>query len=358
MLKTMPRVLFIVLVVLTSCKPNQGEYTPEPPVNPPLQTGVRIEDIGIPCVYDPATGASPTLQCARGTTCFINTPDGTYTPTGVRNDAMLLPAWEDHFTTPLSDGATMGFCTVINQPDACPAGSRAKAFTGTAGFFTACIRICENDLNCPRLADVCDARFFDDDGSDGGVGNEGACVRKCQTDLPDCVRSGVDVANRRPVLYSEDAFGDAQCNQDTGRCAHGISKGTGTLGERCLSSSQCAEGSICMQGSLFDTEFGFCASPALSDPQSPTLSTCSPGSVPQPGLSFGNWIPQLVVDFDPLSVIAQVGYCFFQCQVDGAQICNAYEGTVCGNADPAALQLPGPGDAPLSMCLPDIIRIE
>jgi hypothetical protein len=360
-----PSLRFASLLVLTAvtvaaCEGNGGTYTPDPPGPPPPPTGIRAEDIGTACIFDPATGESPSLDCVRGTTCFISTPDNSFTPNGVRGDPLKLPAWEDPFTTDLGDGRIMGFCTVINQPDACPAGTRAKAFQSSSGIFTACIRTCSDDRNCPRASDVCDPRFFDDDGSDGFIGNEGSCVRKCEVDLPDCIRSGVipgAPGQGRTVLLGTDSFGDAQCNQQTGRCEHGISKGTGTLGERCLSSSQCAQDSICLQGPLFDTPFGFCTSPAIFDQQSPTSSTCSVGTVPQTGLTFGPWTPELVVDVQS-PIVQQVGYCFFQCQLDGAQICDQYEGTVCGGADPEAFQLPGPDPMPLSMCLPDSIRIE
>ena len=89
---------------------------------------------------------------------------------------------------PGNDGTDEGICTYIGttqMPPTCPAGTVMKSFETN---ILACVKTCSTSAECPRATDVCDVRFTDVmDFSNGNVIPH--CVRPCELDIPDCVRS-------------------------------------------------------------------------------------------------------------------------------------------------------------------------
>jgi hypothetical protein len=350
--------MLVLAVGAAACPGDDGTYNGGERPDAGFVELITVDDIGVPCVFDPTTGESPRLQCRRGLECVIRAKDS---QGNVVLDPleMAAPAYQDQFTMDLSDGRTMGICTLVaaaEVPLECPLGTTLKGIrTVTGGLMKMCVRTCSQEFECGRSGEVCDVRYLTLDG---------VCVKPCTTDLPDCVQNDVVNVEGTPnalLLHSVDYFGATQCNRETGGCEAITTKGTAGLGAQCGRSADCVEGAACFQPGNFPdsnevTDFGFCASAALFNPET-GVNSCSAGTVPQPGLTFGYDIP-LVVFINPATtmidqVLPAAGYCFFQCQ--SLETCRSFAGTSCGEADTDVFEAPWNNTA---MCLPPVLLRE
>ena len=347
------RISWVLVAICASGCPDVGIIDDNPPDAGPDDPGITAADIGGPCVYDPATGANPTGECPLGLECLIVTRDGLYNTLGLDKDA-----WEDHFSVYRADGKDEGICTLVgslNAPPVCPAGTVLKLFSSSAvGFAAACLRACEAPADCPRPGDTCDVRFIDD-ADDQVPGNQALCVRRCSLDLPECVRSGVFIADENGTLTSalfvDDAFGASKCNGNIGTCAAVPMRGGAGPGQPCTSTDQCADNTVCYQAPLLgggSAELGFCGSPC-----NPThAEACTTGLVCQPGLTLG-FDPPVLIDLVNQRFLVAGGLCFPQCDLTASRCEAQFPGTSCGSANEAVFGAPW---NQVSMCLPDLVR--
>lgn len=359
-----PLVLMVALAAGVSC---DGDGTFDGGVGPdagPGSGGVRLEDIGTPCVYR-GDGKNPTNDCPSGLKCFIVTRDAVF------DTGLALSAWEDHLTVYNADGTDTGYCTLIGTlatPPACPAGSALKVFSPDV---TACLRTCSAPADCGRVGYTCDVRYLDVIELTTGRPLK-TCVKGCGIDMPDCVRSGIvqnpnDPQQLLPVLAFQDLAGESQCAVDEGICVSVTQHGTSGPGEPCTATEQCETGSVCIQGPVLAAVLtpatpldpagpGFCASPctpvdpAQQDPQ----SNCSDSYVCQPAGNLTLGFPgTIVMDVNSGALDVRGGFCFHQCAEGVDSSCNAIPGTGCGSFDEEAA-----ADAYIGipMCLPDALR--
>jgi hypothetical protein len=344
----------LALLALPGCPPScdtQGEYERgiADDAGPGGGGGVPLSSIGTACRYF-YDGVNPTNDCPVGTECLIVTGDAAYTSN------LQLPAWEDQFTLYLGDHDE-GYCTLVGTtaaPPTCPAGSVLKVFTTN---ITACLRTCQSPADCSRPGYTCDRRYLDVDPP--------LCMKQCSFDVPDCVRSGVfaDPQNPTtlfPALSFEDMTGASTCVVDDGICGAVATHGTKGPGEACFQTSECAAGSVCIQGPVVAAVLqrdppvdangpGFCASPCTpvaqgEDPR----SNCSLGYVCQEAGNLTLNFPGMIVLASNGGVDSRGGYCFHQCQAGLEGACGPFPGTVCGDIDDAV----GAPWNQVSMCLP------
>jgi hypothetical protein len=323
--------------VLTACPPSG--FTPDDPDAGFADDTIDAADIGVPCVYDPATGGNPTNQCNPGTECVIVTRDGRFNTLG-----MTLPFWEDQLTVAAGD-VDIGYCSVVGSavaPPQCPVGTILKLVSsgvpGAGGFAALCLKPCSVSAECGSDR-VCDARYIDD----GTGGTIGFCVSPCVSDLNHCVRSGVlqidDQGSLGTALFFGDVSGESVCNDQTGICEAANKNPAGIDGAPCASSSDCATDLACYQAQVFSDppDIGFCAKRCtVESPEGarPEQGSCSPGEACQPGLAFGynpnaQFAGMLVVD-QTGAFGTREGICLDIC-VEGLDEC--VDGTVCGAVD-------------------------
>ena len=315
--------------------------------------------VGSSCIYNSTSGENPTNQCPQGMTCFIVTRDNAY------STGLAKPFWEDQFTNYHSDGTDEGICTFVGTtqvPPTCPAGTVMKAFETNV---LACVKTCSTSAECPRATDVCDVRFTDVmDFSNGNVIPH--CVRPCELDIPDCVRSAnwsrSDMGNAIAMhLFANDLSGASICNQSTGICNDNPGGGLGGLGERCYSAADCIEGTSCWQAALLglpDEQPGFCGGICKPDPQQPS-SGCPAGHVCQAGFTFGHGDPldtnlqdtNGFLIYDATTFSEAGGFCFVSCT--DATGCGSDPDIQCGQADTNVFQSSWNN---VSMCLQSSMR--
>ncbi len=329
---------------------------------------VPLSSIGKTCSYDPndPNAPNPTNDCDTGLECLIFTRDGVYT------SGLALSAWEDQFTIYQSNpDVDVGYCTpagVLGQTFACPAGSAPKLLSPN---ILVCLKLCNTPADCGRSDYTCDVRYFD------VVDNQGnelpTCVRKCDFDVPTCVRSGVvqsaqNAAVLEPELVFEDLAGGAECGGD-GICQAVTQHGVAKPGEPCTRTEDCSVGSACIQAPILnavlgagnEASTGFCASPCKPDTTGQTpQGTCTDGFICQSAgaLNLGfadpaNGIPGPIVRSLASGGVDTVGgFCFHQCQLGVQADCSPFAGTVCGSLDEARV-----GDTwnQVPQCLPDAL---
>ena len=320
---------------------------------------LSVASVGTSCIYDSISGENPTNQCPQGMTCFIVTRDSAYT-TGLSK-----AFWEDQFTNYLSDGTDEGICTYVGTPQSpptCPSGTVLKSFETNV---MACVRTCATSAECPRATDVCDVRYADVmDFQNGNVYPH--CVRPCELDIPDCVRSAdwtrSDLNNAVALhLYANDLSGASLCNQSTGICNTNPGGGLGGLGERCYSASDCIEGTSCWQAPLLglsDEQPGFCGGICKPDAQQPA-SGCPTGHACQAGFTFGHGDPldtntqdtNGFLIYDASSFGEAGGFCFPTCT--DATGCGTDPDIKCGQAQTQVFGSPWNN---VSMCLQSSMR--
>ncbi len=340
------------------CRP--AEFTPEDRDGGFVDEGVTAGDIGVPCVYDPTTGANPTNQCPTGTECVIVTRDGRFNTLG-----MSLPFWEDQLTVATTlDGVDVdiGYCSLVGNaqsPPACPVGTLEKRFTSPAaagGLASMCLLPCQVSAECGAER-VCDIRFVDD-----GLATTGFCVSPCRADLSHCVRTAIVPIDQNGTaatgLFINDVAGDAVCNLGTGLCENAASKDpTGTDGARCATSADCATELACYQPQLFfdPPEFGFCAKRCTVQQQQggrPEQGSCNAGEACQPGLAFGydpNASFSGMLVFDPNGIGTREGICLDICTVG---VTECVDGATCGATEGGIMNQAWIG---VEMCVPPAI---
>lgn len=364
----LPTILALA-VGLTAC-PDGGEFTPEEPDAGPGVVGITAADIGVPCTYTAGTNQNPTNQCRTGLECVMVTRDlqtgFTINPLGL--DTMVV--YEDQLTVFLDDrGSAEGYCTLVGNaaaPPACPTGTITKLFTSTqaaGGFAAACLKPCQASAECSGNR-VCDNRYFDDF-QDGIVG---FCVRPCEFEFPDCVRTGVGVANQQgqlaTQLFAGDLGGGQVCNQQSGICEDNGTAGLGDDGAPCTSSADCVDGAGCIQSdtNLSTLSTGYCARRCFVDNNSFPNGSCGDERC-QPGMTFGL---QFIPTFDPggvygtapqldegSAVRALNGLCFDPC-IEGFDC--PTQGTVCGPEVDAAVI--GGAWNTVAMCVPPDLQLD
>lgn len=338
-----------------ACLTYAGEFDGGIPrdAGPGAPAGFSALDIGTPCQYDPARGGNPTnTGCQAGLTCLLVASDGSYTPFppgSLQN--LTLSVWEDHFTRYRDDGLDEGVCTLIGSwasPPSCPLGTSLKWL---ATNLAVCVRACQSAAECGRVGDVCDSRFLD-------VGG-GQCVRGCELDIPDCVRSGHVVFQNqdnygqviqsapRFVLAVDDLTGASYCDTASGMCQPNPGQGTKGPGEPCVSTLDCIGGTACVQGGVLraldptlpETTQGFCAQPCKPLAQQQfSGGGCNAGYACQAGFTFnhGNALSTdpdaafALLNLQNTQLLEAGGFCFPDCQAN--QNCGSYPGTQCGAA--------------------------
>lgn len=369
----------VFTVVIVGCKPSP--YVPDGGVDGGVDpTVITAADIGTPCVYNPARpDESPTNQCRGGLECAIVTREikeailNTENPTsGFNTMGLTLPLIEDHLTVQNFDGTDTGYCTLlgtISAPPLCPIGTLQKAFSSTVagGLVVACLKPCTVGTECAAGA-VCDARYFDD----GGNGEVGFCVRPCENDYPDCLRTAVvpvDPANSNTFvtqIANIDMLGGRTCNETSGKCGETGVRGIGNDGDECDDSANCANGAVCIQNNARGERLdkGFCARRCFVGSDDNGLNGTCGTELCQPALGYGlsnmaiydpnGFFPDL-----PLAGVENTdtrianGLCFETC-VDGFG-CGSRTDVQCGQVD--AEEAGGPWNG-RTMCIPEGILFE
>jgi hypothetical protein len=380
-------VAFVTFVASLSmgagCSPG-GTYEPPTPDAGFEGDTVSAEDIGTPCTYSQANPeTSPTNQCRSGLECAIVTREitdaiftGTRPTQGFNTMGLAAPLHQDHLTIHNDDGTDTGYCTLLGTlefPPACPLGTLAKAFqsSATGGFTVACLKPCTTSSECAAGA-VCDARYFDDNSG----GETGFCVKPCEADFPDCVRTAVtnyDPADQNALamqLAGIDLGGSRVCNQASGLCEDTGIRGVGTDGALCADSSDCAEPGSCIQrdntGVFLDNPY--CATRCLvtEGDENGLNGTCGQ-DLCQPAMGFGaanlpvfdpedqfgSVYPDVPVVAEGSSTKQVNGLCFDSC-VDGFG-CGTRTNVTCGELD---ADKAGAAWNERTMCLPDGLLLE
>ena len=261
------------VLAISACKPNG--FKPDGGVDGGVDPDViTAADIGTPCIYNPGRpGESPSNQCRGGLECAIVTRDikeailNNENPTsGLNTMELTLPLFEDHLTVQNDDGTDTGYCTLIgtiSQPPLCPVGTLAKGFSSTTqgGLAVACLKPCIVSADCTN-GGVCDSRYFDD----ASNGETGFCVRPCENDYPDCLRTAIvpvnpaDTGSFVTQIANIDMQGSRTCNVTSGLCGNTGVRGIGSDGDDCDSNADCKNGVLCIQddarGNRLDK--GFC----------------------------------------------------------------------------------------------------
>jgi hypothetical protein len=357
------------LVTVVGCTAGgNGTFDAGPDNNDSGTTGplITAADIGTKCEYF-SDGVNPSDTCPLGLSCLIYSYDGQYIPRPPGSGQNLtLNVWEDHFTVYRDDGVDEGYCTLMGtwqQPPLCPAGSQLKLL---ATNIAVCVRSCTQAADCGRAGYTCDTRFIDVQG--------GACVRGCQYDYPDCVRSG---QLQRPVqnggialhLLAEDVGGSSMCDVSTGLCA-AAPNGSQLPGQACNHTGECIDGTVCIQSEILQAmnpnvpanATGFCGQPCKPDQMMPLSGGCLQGSACQAGFTFGHGNPLdtnlqdangfLLYNGATGDYLEAGGFCFPECQ-SNPTACDIEPGTVCGAANTATF---GQAWNQVSMCLMDPLR--
>lgn len=370
-------VALLLMVCTTGC-PGGGEFVPEERDGGPIVEGITADDIGVPCTYTAGSNTNPTNQCKGGLECVMATQDlGTgfvVNPLGL--DQLL---YEDQFTLFLDNqGSAEGFCSLVGNaaaPPQCPTGTILKLFTSSAaagGFAAVCLKPCQVSAECSG-GRVCDNRYFDDPLQ----GATGFCVRPCEFDFPDCVRTGVGLVNNNGVILTQAFAGDVAglqiCNRGTGTCDENGNVGIGDNGAPCNSSADCIDGASCIHtdASFNQLSTGYCVRRCFVDNNSfPQGSCVGSDDRCQPGMTFnlafdaniGGFIPT----FDPNGTYATAplldgssstralnGLCFDQC-IEGFPC--PTDGTVCGPEVDAAVV--GAAWNTVAMCVPPDLQLN
>ncbi|MBL92790.1 MAG: hypothetical protein CMH56_13380 [Myxococcales bacterium] len=318
------------------------------------------DQVGLSCTYSGDASENPSNKCPTGLACFIVTRDGAY------GSGLSKPFWEDQFTHYHESGVDEGFCTFMgtwNAPPSCPSGTVLKLFEPDVA---ACVRTCETSVQCPRSDDVCDIRFLDVQDFQTGAAIP-HCVRPCELDIPDCVRTAVlqrgDLNNAIAMhVWADDITGASVCNATTGLCSDNPGPGEGGLGERCFSASDCIEGTSCWQGPLLglaEGQPGFCGGVCKPNSQQPE-SGCPAGHVCQAGFTFGHGDPLDANTQDTNGFLTAGaggtygeagGFCFIRCT--DAVGCGTDPDIQCGQAETAVFAQPWNS---VSMCLQSSLR--
>ena len=369
--ETMKRILAFALFAASAAGcDGSGTFTPggaDAGPGPDPNT-VTLDEIGVPCSYDPTDPAhpNPTNECAEGLQCLIVTSEAP----PVYDSGLGLSAWEDQFTVYNSDPRVdVGYCTLKSDNLAqlpCPAGSVLKVLSPN---ITVCLRQCTEPADCGRADFVCDERYYDTPG--------GLCVHQCKVDVPDCIRSGViqnpqQAGQLIPALAFSDLTGDRQCDAQQGVCVDvGNVRGHAGPGEACFATQDCETGSVCFQAPLLEAVLpagspidsggaGFCASPCKPGPSDPNNPACSPAYVCQSvgtlNLGFrdpANGVPgPIIIDLATGAIDTRGGFCFHQCDTGLNAACDPFPGTTCGSLAEARVD-----DTwnTTSMCLPAAI---
>lgn len=374
---------FVASLSMVGCTPG-GSYKPGDPDAGFVGDTITAEDIGQPCTYSQSEpGVSPTNQCRTGLECAIVTREitdailaGTRPTQGFNTMGLVAPLHQDHLTIHNDDGTDTGYCTLIGtlsaQPS-CPVGTLPKAFQSESsdGFTVACLKPCSTSSEC-RAGAVCDARYFDDDSG----GETGFCVKPCEADFPDCVRTAVvnydpaDQAALAMQLAGIDLAGSRVCNQVSGVCADTGIRGVGNDGSLCADSSDCAEPASCIQrdntGTFLDNPY--CATRCLvtgndANGLNGTCGTdlCQPGMgygvtnlpVFDPEGQFASFYPDVPVVAENSSTKQVNGLCFDPC-VEGFG-CGTRTNVTCGEID---AEKAGAAWNERTMCLPDGLLLE
>ncbi len=381
-ISTMAWLTFVASISMGAGCNRGGSYTPDDPDAGFVGDTITAADIGTPCTYSQARpGESPTNQCRTGLECAIVTREitdailaGTRPTQGFDTMRLAAPLHEDHLTIHNDDGTDTGYCTLLGTLDApprCPLGTLAKAFQRplNEGFTVACLKPCTTSSECAAGA-VCDARYFDD----GEGGELGFCVKPCEADFPDCVRTAVvnyDPAEENAFAMQAagiDLAGGRVCNQVSGVCEDTGIRGIGKDGDLCADSSDCAEPASCLQrdntGKFLDEPF--CATRCLVVRGGELQGTCGT-DLCQPGLGYG--VTELPV-FDPedrsrsfypdVPVVAEGsstkqvnGLCFDPCEIGFG--CGTRTNVSCGEID---AEKAGAAWNQRTMCLPDGLLLE
>jgi hypothetical protein len=368
--------------VVAGCRPG-GSFTPDDPDAGFEGDTITAADIGTPCTYSQATpGVSPTNQCRTGLECAIVTREitdavfaGTRPTQGFNTMGLVAPVYQDHLTIHNDDGTDTGYCTLLGTPSAppsCPVGTLAKAFQRplNEGFTVACLKPCSTSSEC-RAGAVCDARYFDDNSG----GETGFCVKPCEADFPDCVRTAVvnyDPADENAFAMQAagiDLSGSRVCNQASGVCADTGIRGVGSDGALCADSSDCAEPGSCIQrdntGTFLDNPY--CATRCLVANNENGLNGSCGQDLCQPGMGygltdlpvfdpedqFGSRYPDVPIVAEGSSTKQVNGLCFDPC-VEGFG-CGTRTNVTCGEID---AEKAGAAWNERTMCLPDGMLLE
>lgn len=313
---------------------------------------VTAADIGTLCTYVNGSGENPTNSCAnRALTCLIRTFDGAYTPYSGSPQRLANSTWEDQMTIyrpEVNDQGQYvdeGYCTILgtwSAPPQCPAGTELKLFTGD---IAACLRTCASNAQCDRSGYVCDRRYLDTVSS--------TCVRACEFDVADCVRSGVLTTQADPTklgsyLASQDFQGESFCDVATGICQFNTFEGDVPPGMPCDDTRDCAGDQLCYQRNVLGTpegSKGFCALACAPNPNAP-LEGCPTGYACQAGFQFGH-APFALKDIVTGQDLSAGGVCLPEC-ASVATSCSAFAGTTCAQIDTNVFQAAWNG---VSMCL-------
>ena len=375
--------VLVTLVAVTGCR-NPSGFTTDAGFADEDPSNISPDEIGKPCVYNPARpNEVPTNDCAGGLTCAIVTRDvkeailnDEVPTTGFNTMGLILPLHEDHLTVHNDNGTDTGYCTVLGTiaaPQRCPLGTVRKGFSSTVagGFMLACLKPCSVSAECEN-GGVCDARFFDDDTGDGSrSGTIGFCVRPCEVDYPDCMRTGAvrfnpaDENAFATQLAAVDLFGSRTCNQVSGLCEVTGARSIGNDGDACDDTRDCVNGALCLQTDArgLPLDRGFCARRCFVGQSTGQEGTCGT-ELCQPALTFG--YTELPV-FDPTNLYRDApiaadgsstrllnGLCFDGC-VDGFGCDADRPGVSCGAVDAAEC---GAAWNEQSMCLPPGILLQ
>jgi len=374
--------MVVAAAAMTACKPNG--FVPVDPLDGGVDpTVLTAEDIGTPCIYNPAQpDLSPTNQCRGGLECAIVTRDvkeaifnNENPTTGFNTMELTLPLYEDHLTVHNDDGTDTGYCTLIgtiNVPPQCPVGTLAKGFSSQTqgGLAVACLKPCVVSADCDN-GGVCDARYFDD----GSSGETGFCVRPCENDFPDCLRTAIvnvdpaDTSTFVTQIANIDLQGGRTCNEVSGVCEDTGVRAIGNDGDACDDNGDCAKNALCIQenaaGERLDK--GFCARRCyVGDGNGPDGRNGGCGTeLCQRGLGYG--MDPLAI-YDPNDFLGALpkaggiettdtriadGFCFDIC-VGGAG-CGARTDVICAAVDDVKIGAAWNGS---TMCVPPGIAFE